>query len=546
MTHLDSTMQEGPLTVGSLMRHGATVYADSVVATFEGDRTRSATYGEVGSRAARLANALAGLGVVAGDRVGTFLWNTQEHLEAYLAVPAMGAALHTLNLRLFEEQLEYVVNHAADKVVIVDGSVLPLLARVAPRLGTVEHYVLIGEGDTSGLGNVPVHHYEELLAAAPEAYPWPELDERSAAAMCYTSGTTGNPKGVVYSHRSTYLHSLAIATGNMLGLTERDSILPVVPMFHANAWGFPYAGWLAGTDFVLPGRFLQAEPLARMIEQLRPTVAGAVPTIWNDLLRHADEHPTDLSSLRMVTCGGAAVPLALMKAFQERHGVRIVQAWGMTETSPVAAVAHPPKQAPQEQEWEWRRRTGRISAGVELRIVGDDGQVLPWDGKAVGEMEVRGPWITGAYYRDPDPDKFHDGWLRTGDVASVEPNGFVQITDRSKDVIKSGGEWISSVALENDLMSHPAVYEAAVVAVPDERWDERPLACVVLSPDEQTTAEELREYLRSKVAPWQLPERWSFIEGVPKTSVGKFDKKVLRRRYADGELEVQELHGSGR
>jgi fatty-acyl-CoA synthase len=546
VTQLDSTMQEGPLTVGGLMRHGATVYADSVVATFEGDTTRSATYAEVAARAARLAGALEGLGVVEGDRVGTFLWNTQEHLEAYLAVPAMGAVLHTLNLRLFEEQLEYVVDHAADKVVIVDASVLPLLVRVAPRLDTVQHYVLIGQGDTSGLGDVPVHGYEELLAAAPGAYPWPELDERSAAAMCYTSGTTGNPKGVVYSHRSTYLHSMALATGNMLGLTERDSILPVVPMFHANAWGFPYAGWLAGTDFVLPGRFLQAEPLARMIEQLRPTVAGAVPTIWNDLLRHADEHRTDLSSLRMVTCGGAAVPLALMKAFQERHGVRIVQAWGMTETSPVAAVAHPPKQVPQEQEWEWRRRTGRISAGVELRIVGDDGQVLPWDGESVGEIEVRGPWITGAYYRDPDPAKFHDGWLRTGDVASVEPNGFVQITDRSKDVIKSGGEWISSVALENDLMAHPAVYEAAVVAVPDERWDERPLACVVLSPQEQATAEELRDYLRSKVASWQLPERWSFIDGVPKTSVGKFDKKVLRRQYADGELEVQELHGSGR
>jgi fatty-acyl-CoA synthase len=538
---LQSTMQDSPMTVTQILRHGATVYADSVVATFEGDHVRHATYAEVAERSARLAGALASLGVGAGDRVGTFLWNTQEHLEAYLAVPSMGAVLHTLNLRLFAEQLEYVVNHAQDKVIVVDATVLPLLAKVAPRLNTVEHYVLIGDADTSALGDVPVHRYEDLLAAAPASFGWPEVDERSAAAMCYTSGTTGSPKGVVYSHRSTWLHSLAVATGNMFGLSERDRILPIVPMFHANAWGLPYAGWLAGTDFVMPGRFLQAEPLARMIEQLRPTVAGAVPTIWNDVLRHVDEHPTDLSSLRVVPCGGSAVPLSLMQAFQERHGVRIVQAWGMTETSPVAAVAHPPKGAPESEEWSWRARTGRVSAGVELRIVGDDGRPLPWDGEAVGEMEVRGPWVTGAYHLDPDPEKFRDGWLRTGDVAVVDPNGFVQITDRSKDVIKSGGEWISSVQLENDLMAHPAVLEAAVVAVPDDRWDERPLACVVLAPDQKATAEELCGFLADRVARWQLPERWAWVDAVPKTSVGKFDKKVLRRQYADGELEVTTL-----
>ena len=305
-----------------------------------------------------------------GDRVGTFLWNTQEHLEAYLAVPSMGAVLHTLNLRLFPEQLEYVVNHGEDKVVIVDATVLPLLAKVASGLTTVEHYVVVGplEGSES-LGGT-VHSYAELLAGQPETFDWPELDERSAAAMCYTSGTTGNPKGVVYSHRSAYLHSMAACSGNTFGLAEDDVVLPVVPMFHANAWGLPYAGWYAGTDFVLPGRFLQAEPLARMIETFRPTVAGAVPTIWNDLLRHVDEHPTDLSSLRLVPCGGSAVPLSLMQAFWDRHGVRIVQAWGMTETSPLAAVAHPPKGVAPEQEWAYRSRTGRLSAGVELRIVG--------------------------------------------------------------------------------------------------------------------------------------------------------------------------------
>ena len=538
-----STMQDAQLTITALLRHGQTVYADSVVRTFDGDSVREATYAQIGERAARLAGALAGLGVQQGDRVGTFLWNTQEHLEAYFAVPSMGAVLHTLNLRLFPEQLAYVIDHGQDKVVVVDATVLPLLAKVADQIPTVEHYVLVGEGDTSGLGDVPVHRYEDLLAAAPATYDWPELDERSPMAMCYTSGTTGNPKGVVYSHRSTWLHSVHNLMGNVLGLTEHDSVLPVVPMFHANAWGLPYAGWMAGTDFVLPGRFLQAEPLARMISELRPTMAGAVPTIWNDLLSYVDSHETDLSSLRLVTCGGSAVPLGLMQRFERDHGVHIVQAWGMTETSPVASISHVPKGAPESEEWMWRSKTGRVMAGVEMRLVDDSGTVLPWDGEAVGEMQVRGPWITGAYHRDPDPGKFMDGWLRTGDVATCLPNGFTQITDRSKDVIKSGGEWISSVELEGTLMGHPSVFEAAVVAVPDEKWDERPLACVVLRPDAQATPEELKEFLADKVARWWLPERWTFISSVPKTSVGKFDKKVLRKQYADGQLDVQVLGG---
>jgi fatty-acyl-CoA synthase len=433
-----STMQDAQLTISSMLRHGATVFSGSTVRTFEGDSVREATYAEVGERAARLAGALEGLGIGKGDRVGTFLWNTQEHLEAYLAVPSMGAVLHTLNLRLFPEQLAYVVNHGQDRIVIVDGTVLPLLAKVASELTTVERYVLVGEGDTSGLGDKPVHRYEDLLAEAPATYDWPELDERAPMAMCYTSGTTGNPKGVVYSHRSTYLHSMASVSGNGFGLSEHDSVLPVVPMFHANAWGLAYSGWLAGSDFVLPGRFLQAEPLAKMISELRPTVAGAVPTIWNDLLSYVDKNPTDLTSLRLVACGGSAVPLKLMQRFEQDHGMHIVQAWGMTETSPLAAIAHVPAGAPPEEEWTWRAKTGRVMAGVELRLVDDLGNVLPWDGVAVGEMQVRGPWITGAYHLDDDPQKFADGWLRTGDVAVVMPNGFVQITDRSKDVIKSG------------------------------------------------------------------------------------------------------------
>ena len=536
-----STMQDFPLTITHLFRHGRSVFGESQVVTFEGESCRRASFSQVAQRADRLAAALRRLGIAEGDRVGTFAWNTQEHLEAYLAVPSMGAVLHTLNLRLFPEQLTYIVNHAEDRVILVDATLIPLLARVAAELKTVEQFVIMGEGDASPLGS-NVLSYEELLAAEGDGFDYPDIDERSAAAMCYTSGTTGNPKGVVYSHRSTVLHSMAAGSGTTFGLTERDSILPIVPMFHANAWGLPYAGWMAGSDFVMPARFLQGEPLCKLIMAEQPTVSGAVPTVWNDILSYADKNKdtVDLTSLRLVACGGSAVPRSLMEAFEQRHGVRIIQAWGMTETSPIAAVATPPKHAAPEDEMNWRSRTGRVIAGVELRITADDGSVLPWDGEAVGEIEVRGPWITGSYYKDDDPEKFHDGWLRTGDVGTVQPNGFVQITDRAKDVIKSGGEWISSVELEGELMAHPAVKEAAVVGVPDERWDERPLACVVLKEGENASVDDLKGFLSDRVAKWWLPERWAFIEEVPKTSVGKFDKKVLRAKYAEGELEVQQ------
>ncbi len=540
---LASTMQDHPLTITDIYRHGRSVQATSTVLTAEGEHVRRASFGDVGERAARLAGALRRLGVRPGDRVATFSWNTQEHLEAYLAVPAMGAVLHTLNIRLFPEQLAYVANHAEDKVILVDASCAAALAKVRAQLTSVEHVVLVGSGDAAELGT-RVLHYDELLAAERPEYDWPEVDERAAAAMCYTSGTTGNPKGVVYSHRSTYLHSLAIATGAAYALGERDRVLLIVPMFHANAWGLPYACWMMGADLVLPGRHLQAAPLARLIAEERPTISAAVPTIWSDLLRYAETNPVDFSSLRMVACGGSAVPRALIERFEERHGVRIVQAWGMTETSPFAAIAFPPKDAPAEDAMRWRAKTGRVIGGVELRIVGDDGNPLPWDGATAGEIEVRGPWITGAYYRDPAPEKFHDGWLRTGDVGTVDAHGFVQITDRAKDVIKSGGEWISSVELENEIMAHPAVLEAAVVGVPDERWQERPLACVVVKPGAEVSCEALRAFLAERVARWWLPERWSFIAEVPKTSVGKFDKKVLRARYADGMLEVVEIGGA--
>ena len=534
---MQSTMQDRPLTVTAIFAHGRSVHGRSEVVTWTGERPRRASFATVAERAERLAAALRRLGVGPGDRVGTFCWNSQEHLEAYFAVPCMGAVLHTLNIRLFPEQLAYVANHAEDRVVLVDDSLVPLLARVRDQLETVRHLVVIGSGDASALGP-NVLRYEDLLAAERPGFAWPELDERTAAAMCYTSGTTGNPKGVVYSHRSTFLHSLSACSGTAFALTERDRVLPIVPMFHANAWGLPYAGWMAGADFVMPARFLQAAPICRMIAEERVTISGAVPTIWNDVLRHLETERCDLSSLRLVLCGGSAVPRSLIERFQERYGVHIAQGWGMTETSPLAAVARAPKGTPPEEEMAWRARTGRVLGGVELRIVDDAGRVLPWDGATAGEIEVRGPWVTSAYYRDPSPEKFHDGWLRTGDVGTVDEHGFVQITDRAKDVIKSGGEWISSVELENAIMGHTDVIEAAVIGVPDEQWQERPLACVVLKPGATATAETLSAYLGERVARWWVPERWTFITEVPKTSVGKFDKKVLRAQHADGKLRV--------
>jgi fatty-acyl-CoA synthase len=535
---LESTMMESPLVVTELFKHGRRVYRDSEIVTFVPNGNRRATFAQVAERVERLAAALHRLGVQPGDRVATFSFNIQEHFEAYFAVPCMGAVLHTLNHRLFADQLSYIINHAEDRVILVQSRLIPVLAKVADQLKTVETFIVMDGPDSGELGDTL--SYEELLAAEEPGYLWPAIDERAAAAMCYTSGTTGNPKGVVYSHRSTYLHSLAECSGASFGLSERDRILPLMPMFHANAWGLPYAGWITGCDFLLPDQYAQAEHLTRFIAEERATFAGAVPTVWNDVLRYSTDNEVDLSSLRMIICGGSAVPRVLMERFQERFGVPIIQAWGMTETSPLAAVAWPPKTSTAEDEFDWRAKTGRIFAGVELRICNDAGEALPWDASAVGEIEVRGPWITGSYYLDDALDKFHDGWLRTGDVGSVDERGFIQITDRAKDVIKSGGEWISTVEIENLLIAHPDVVEAAVIGVPDAKWDERPLACVVRARPDLSPA-ELREYLAEGIAKWWLPERWAFIDEVPKTSVGKFDKKVLRSRHADGQLKVVTL-----
>ncbi|GAA0470216.1 long-chain fatty acid--CoA ligase [Streptomyces olivaceiscleroticus] len=552
-----STMQDVPLTVTRILAHGTTVHGKAEVITWTGEgEPHRQTFRETGLRAAQLANALHDeLGVRGDARVATLMWNNSVHLEAYLAIPAMGAVLHTLNLRLPAEQLAWIIQHAADRVVLVNGSLLPLLAPLLPQLPTLEHIVVAGPGDRSVLAGstAQVHDYEELLAGRPETYDWPETDERQAAALCYTSGTTGDPKGVVYSHRSLYLHSMHVNTAEAFALTGRDIALPVVPMFHVNAWGLPHAAFMAGTSLLMPDRFLQPGPLAEMIEAVRPTIGAAVPTIWQGLLAELDTRKEagaieGASSLATVIIGGSACPPTLMKAFEDRHGIRVVHAWGMTETSPLGSVAHPPAGVTGDEEWRYRCTQGRFPASVEARLAGPGGEYLPWDGESAGELEVRGPWIAGAYYGGADGEHFRpedkfspDGWLRTGDVGTITPDGYLTLTDRAKDVIKSGGEWISSVELENHLMAHPDVAEAAVVAVPDDKWGERPLATVVLKEGATTGYEELKAFLAGRIARWQVPERWAVIPAVPKTSVGKFDKKVLRKQYADGGLDVTRL-----
>jgi fatty-acyl-CoA synthase len=542
---MQATMQDVPLTVTTIMRYACEVNGDRTVTTAEGDgRYRSATYRELGDQVGRLANALRELGVSGDDRVATFMWNNAEHVAAYLAVPSMGAVLHTLNIRLSPEQIAYIANEAEDRLIVADVSLCAQLAPVLPLLRTVHTVIVVGDGDLTPLvksGKAAVVRYQDTLARQSPEFDWPAIVETDAAAMCYTSGTTGNPKGVVYSHRSSYLHAMSTCSANTLGIGVEDSVLPIVPMFHANAWGLPYAALMAGADLVLTDRFLDAKSIIDVIETQRPTVAGAVPTIWNDVLHCLEASPGhDISSLRLVSCGGSAVPVSLMRAFEDEFDVEIRQLWGMTETSPVATMAWPPPGASEEEHWALRATQGRPMCGVEVRIVDDAGDPLPNDGKAVGELEVRGPWITGSYYRDADGSKFSGGWLRTGDVGRIDPQSYVTLTDRAKDVIKSGGEWISSVDLENHLIAHPAVLEAAVVGVPDERWQERPLAAVVLNEGAEVTPAELREFLADKVVRWWLPERWTFVDQVPRTSVGKYDKKTIRARHADGVYDVVE------
>jgi fatty-acyl-CoA synthase len=482
------------------------------------------------------------LDISADGRVGTFCWNTGRHLELYLAVPCTGRVLHTLNIRLFPEQLVYVANHAEDEVVFVDRSLLPLFWPLVDKLETVRHIVVIDDGAAAEIPSDPrVHHYEELLAAAaPFEGRFEIADENTAAAMCYTSGTTGNPKGVVYSHRSTVLHSLITLISDGMGLAERDVVMPVVPMFHANAWGIPYGCLLAGTSVVFPGPNMTPDAIVGLLERHRVTVTAGVPTIWMGVLPLLGEH--DLSALRTILCGGSAVPKVLSEGFRKAIGVPMLQGWGMTETSPVASLSMTRTQheaLSDDAKADVRARQGQAVPLVDLRLAdAATGEPQPWDDTATREIQATGPWIAAEYYRgEGGGAQFtEDGWLRTGDVATVDPYGFVRVVDRTKDLIKSGGEWIGSVELENEIMAHPKVAEAAVIAIPHPKWVERPLACVVVKPGETLTAEEIIAHLEPRVAKWWLPDAVEFIDEVPKTSVGKFSKKTLREKFGGYQI----------
>jgi fatty-acyl-CoA synthase len=520
---MDGLMMDRPLLVKQIAERAATIFGGrEVVARTQSGIERS-TYAQIVERARRLAGALTELGVKPGDRVASFAWNSIRHLELYLAVPSMGAVLHTLNVRLFEEDLRYITSHADDRTVFVDAS----LAGAMPNFEATQREVIMPDGPGERAGALD---YEELVAGGDPEFEFPELGENTAAAMCYTSGTTGRPKGVLYSHRSIVLHTLGAGLPDSMGIREADSAMPVVPMFHAMAWGIPYVATMVGARQVLPGPDLSPGGLADLIAAERVTWTAGVPTIWNGMLEL--DPPPDLSSLRELKAGGAAVPQSLIRGFDERFGIPLVQGWGMTETSPLAATSRRPGDVELSADEEYALRTtqGRILPFIEFRI----------DAESGGELQVRGPWIARGYYENPDSDdKFtEDGWLRTGDVAELERDAYIRLVDRTKDLVKSGGEWISSVELECEVMAHPDVIEAAVIAVPDERWGERPCACVVLRSGSEVDADTIREHLAGRVAKWWIPERIEFIDEVPKTSVGKFDKKILRARFAEAESPV--------
>jgi len=534
-------MMDYPLTLRPMLERAQRLFAKKEIVTKAGPGLERHTYGSMAERVGRLANALEKLGVRRGDRVATFAWNNARHLEIYWAAPCMGAVLHPLNLRLPGDQLAYIVNHAEDQVLFVDPSLLPGVEKLAPHLKTIKHYIVMGDKVPEGTTLSPVHAYEDLMTASPD-YPWPNLDENDAAAMCYTSGTTGHPKGVVYSHRSIYLHSLGLSMADSFGLSERDIFMPVVPMFHVLAWGTPFACTMLGTQLAFPGPHLQPRDLAELIQAEKVTLTAGVPTLWLGLLALLEKERYDLSSLRGMIVGGSAAPQSMIEAFEKKHGLTVMHAWGMTEMSPLGTVSRPKSyqlDLPEAERFSIRAKQGTSVPGVEIRAVGEDGQAVAWDGKAFGELQVRGPWIISSYYNDDrSADSFMDGWFRTGDVVTIDPEGFVQIVDRTKDLVKSGGEWISSQDIENAIMAHPKVLEAAVIAVPHPKWQERPLACVVPKPDfkDSLTKDDIYEHLRARFDKMYLPDDIVFIEAVPKTSVGKFDKKVLRVQYKDHAL----------
>ncbi|MFN8963152.1 MAG: 3-(methylthio)propionyl-CoA ligase [Betaproteobacteria bacterium] len=543
---LHGLMMQAPLAIASLIQHADRFHPDVEIVSrrVEGDIHRS-TYRQAHRRARQLANALAALGVGRSDRVGTLAWNGYRHFELYFAVSGSGAVLHTLNPRLHPEQIAWIINHAGDRVLCFDLTFLPIVEAIAAHCPGVEHWVaMIDHERMPAAAKVPLHCYEALIDGQTDRLAWPQFDENLASSICYTSGTTGNPKGVLYSHRSTLLHSYAAALPDALNLSSRDTILPVVPMFHVNAWGLPYVAPMVGAKLVFPGGQLDGKSLYELFESERVTVSAGVPTVWQGLLAHVESAGLRFSTMNRTVIGGSACPPAMLRLFQERYGVQVLHAWGMTEMSPLGTVAslkakHLGQSA--EERLPVQYKQGRPIFGVDMKIVGDDGQDLPWDGKAFGDLWVRGPWVVREYFKGEGGDPLqHDaagtGWFPTGDVATIDADGYMQITDRSKDVIKSGGEWISSIEIENIAVSHPAVAMAACIAIKHPKWDERPLLVVVRKPDAQLSAEEMLRHYEGKLAKWQIPDAVAFVESIPLGATGKMLKARLREQFKDYRL----------
>jgi fatty-acyl-CoA synthase len=531
------TMMDFPLTLQHVFERGTRLFPDREIVTGGAPAEHRYTYREFGERVHRLANGFKDLGLKPGDRVATFAWNHHRHLEMYFAVPMLGSVLHTLNIRLFHDQITYIVNHAADRFIVVDRSLLPVIRKLQPTFESVERLIVIDDGGENEVGDAL--DYEALVAAGAPHCTFPRLDENEAAMMCYTSGTTGNPKGVAYSHRALTLHSFGACHVDTVGVSERDVVMAMVPMFHANAWGLPYSSVFVGAKQVYPGNSMAPDHVLPLLAKERVTLAAGVPTIWIASLPMLQAGKYDISSVTRILCGGSAAPKSLIDAY-DKLGLNILHAWGMTEMSPLCTVARVRKELleqPASVQLDFRARQGVPSPGVELRALDGDGNEVPWDGQTMGELVVRGPWVAASYYNDDRSAASFtsDGWFRTGDVVTIQPNGYIEIADRTKDLIKSGGEWISSVALENALMAYPKVLEAAVIAVPDARWSERPMACIVVRSDFRgaVTEAELNEHLAKDFAKWSLPDRYLFLDELPKTSVGKFDKKAMRSQYAE-------------
>lgn len=544
------TMQRTPLLLSRLMERGPLLCPEEQIVTRTDDGLHRYTYADLRRRSHQLAHALASRGVRIGDRVASFLWNNHRHLELYYAVPSMGAVLHTLNIRLSPRDLEYIVNHAADRVVFVDEDLLPLLEPLAPKCPTVEQWVVCSD---KGAGNwrssLPgAVDYEEWIAGHTGDYRWPEIDENSPMGLCYTSGTTGNPKGVMYTHRSTYLHTMAQAMTDAIGLSALDSALPIVPMFHAMSWGLPFTSTMLGCKVVFPNRFMTPRDILDLMTGEQVTVSAGVPTIWQGLKAAIEAEPErwDLGRLSRVTCGGSAPPISLMRWYWDRLGVEMIQGWGMTETNPLGTLSRKVAKRSQldlslDEQFANAAKAGLPIPGLEIEIVDENWKPLPHDGKSVGELLIRGPWIAAEYYNNPQPDKFHDGWLVTGDVAKIDEGQYLIIADRSKDLIKSGGEWISSVDIENDIVAVPGVAQAAVVAQPHPKWDERPVALVVRAPGSGVTRDEIVAHLSRSFAKWQLPDEILFVDALPLTSTGKLDKKVIRANLQGDGYKLPDL-----